>query len=353
MTIRALVVDDDEDIIRTVGDILDSLGHRYDAAADQEGARNLLGPDKYAYVLLDLEIPVRPGHLCRIENGKNLLAEIRQTPGMESMPVIVMTGHGNDSYELAVSVMKGGAVDFVGKPLDGDKLDKAIREALSKGDPQADRSRAGRKPRPDALEPFSATQREMVIHEDHVTVCGVTVWQDTGLPDMRKILLLLNKKENSRYVRINGTRLRNALDRTVSNPVSRPIKDFRDRASELMANECGLECGSQDIIATGGGGYHFTEWMVVREAGADAQLPEEAGEPEEDDGLNERQRKILEAIDSGEELRQKDVIAMFRRNWNPSTVKRDIKGLRDAGLIETHPDGYYVRRDEVQDEQGT
>jgi hypothetical protein len=110
-----------------------------------------------------------------------------------------------------------------------------------------------------------------------------------------------------------------------------------------MASECGLECGPQDIIASGGGGYHFTEWMIVREAGAEPGEPETAAEPEENDGPNKRQRRILEAIDGGEELRQKDVIAMFRRNWNPSTVKRDIKGLRDAGLIETHPDGYYVR----------
>lgn len=343
MTIRALVVDDDEEIIRTVGDILDSLGHEYDAAGDQESARNLLAPDKYSYVLLDLEIPIRPGRLCRIQNGKNLLNEIRRTSGMEDVPVIVMTGHGNDSYELAVSVMKDGAVDYVGKPLDGGKLDKAIHDVLSRGDPQPDGSRAGRKARPDTLEPFSAEQREMVIHEDCVTVCGVTVWQDHGQPDMREILLALNKKESSRYVRINGTRLGKALDRNASNPVSRPIKDFRDTATELMANECSLECGSQDIIASGGGGYHFAECMVVREAGAEAGKPEEAGEPEEDDDLNERQRKILEAIDGGEELRQKDVIAMFRRNWNPSTIKRDIKGLRDAGLIETHPDGYYIR----------
>jgi len=90
-------------------------------------------------------------------------------------------------------------------------------------------------------------------------------------------------------------------------------------------------------------GYHFTERMVVRKAGAEVQGPEDAVEPAEDDGLNERQRKILEAIDSGAELRQKDVIAMFRRNWNPSTVKREIRALRDAGSIETHADGHYVR----------
>lgn len=59
MTLRALVVADMEKIAREVSDILDSLGHKHDLAMDQESARKLLGPDKYNYVLLDLEIPVK------------------------------------------------------------------------------------------------------------------------------------------------------------------------------------------------------------------------------------------------------------------------------------------------------
>ena len=363
MTIRALVIDDDKEIIRTVGDILDSLGHRYDAAGDQESARKLLEPDKYAYVLLDLEIPVRPGRLCRIQNGKNLLAEIRQTSGMAHVPVIVMTGHGSDGPDLAVSVFKGGAVDYVQKPLDGGKLDTAIREALAKGGVQPTEKRSGCKVKPDALESFRAKQREMVIHEDNVTVCGVTVWQDSGQPDVRKVLLMLNNKENNKYVRMNGTRLGKSLKRNASNPISRPIKDFRNRATELLAEHCGLECGREDIIASGGGGYHFTEWMTVRVAGSQAHEPDEprhepvrepnepANEPSEptiEKGLNDRQHRILAEIDKGTQLRQKDVIAMFRRNFNPSTVKRDLKGLRDRGLIKTHSDGYFIRSSDTQ-----
>ena len=81
----------------------------------------------------------------------------------------------------------------------------------------------------------------------------------------------------------------------------------------------------------------------MREAGTAVCESDQSREPAMDDGLNDRQREILKKIDRGADLRQKDVIAMFRRNWNPSTVKRDIKGLREMGLIETHPDGYYVR----------
>jgi len=34
---------------------------------------------------------------------------------------------------------------------------------------------------------------------------------------------------------------------------------------------------------------------------------------------------------------------LVRRDRNASTIKRGLNELRDAGHIETHPDGYYVR----------
>ncbi len=58
--------------------------------------------------------------------------------------------------------------------------------------------------------------------------------------------------------------------------------------------------------------------------------------------LNDRQKWILEQIDKGVQMSQKDVIAHFRREKNASTIKRDLKQLRDGGQIETHLDGHYV-----------
>ena len=81
----------------------------------------------------------------------------------------------------------------------------------------------------------------------------------------------------------------------------------------------------------------------MREAGTEVHEPNSPGGPAVDDGLNDRQRRILEKIDSGEDLQQKDVIAMFRRHWNPSTIKRELKGLRDMRKIETYADEYYLR----------
>ena len=341
---KALVVEDMDDIMPVVEDALLARGDSFEQAKSLEEARGMFSANDYAYVLLDLKIPSRAGGTFPdMSYGIQVLREIRQSKEKQDMPVIAMTSYVSDGFGISTELHQLGINACVSKLALANgttSLVKVINDVLAE---HASEQSSGRRAVAKTLTPFSAKKREMVIYEDHVTVCGVTVWLEHVRPDMRAILLALNKKERSRYVRINGTRLGKALDRNASNPVSRPIKDFRDTATELMANECGLECGSQDIIASGGGGYHFAECMVVREARAEAGKPEKAGEPEEGDGLNERQRKILEAIDGGEELRQKDVIAMFRRYRNPSTVKRDIKGLRDAGLIETHPDGYYTR----------
>ena len=58
---KALIVDDDSDILDSVSDILESLGHECDHADSVESARQRLASSNYTYVLLDLEIPVRSG----------------------------------------------------------------------------------------------------------------------------------------------------------------------------------------------------------------------------------------------------------------------------------------------------
>ncbi len=57
--------------------------------------------------------------------------------------------------------------------------------------------------------------------------------------------------------------------------------------------------------------------------------------------LNPRQRWVLDQLAAGEEVRQKTVIEHFRREVAPSTIKRDLEGLRDLGLIETDGRGCY------------
>ena len=66
-------------------------------------------------------------------------------------------------------------------------------------------------------------------------------------------------------------------------------------------------------------------------------------EPDEPGPLNGRQECILEHIDAGVCIRQKHAIKHFRRQWNSSTIKRDMKDLRDRGFIGTDTNGHYIR----------
>jgi CheY-like chemotaxis protein len=334
-TLRALIVDDDPEIIRAAGDILESLGHEYDAAAHQDSARKLLSAGRYDYVLLDLEIPVRDGRLCRIQNGRNLLEEIRRHPNTKDTPVIVMSGHGDDSPDLAVSVLTNGAVHYVKKTRLAEDLDRAIRHALSRSGTSHSAASATA-----PLLPFNSERRPMAIHRDYITVCGVEVWRDCAQPDLRKALVLLSERRKDGFVRIRGAKLDNELGRDASNSIARRIKDFREAATSAMKKN-GLDCGAEDIVATGRGGYHLTEWMDVRAEGEPS-----AASPGDAPGkapLNDRQKWVMEQVASGVSISQKDVIAHFRDQVNPSTVKRDLKGLRERDLIATDGNGRYVK----------
>ena len=337
-TIRALIVDDDPEIIRTAGDILESLGHQYVSATHQDGARKLLSVGRYDYIILDLEIPVREGRLYRIQNGKNLLEEIRRHPNTKDTPVIVMTGHGDDSPDLAVSVLTNGAVHYVKKTRMAEDLDPAIRHALNRNG----QARKGTSSEP-ALTPFKSERRTLVIHADHITICGVEVWRDCAQPDLRKALILLNKKDKDGFVRTRGAKLDEELGRDASNSIARRIKDVRDEATQAL-KEKGLDCGPEDIVASGRGGYYFTEWIDVRVEGAEGESSADAANAAAGKApLNERQKWVLEQVASDVKMSQKDVIAHFRQGVNPSTVKRDLKALRDRKMIESAPDGYFVQ----------
>lgn len=60
-------------------------------------------------------------------DGIELLRRLRATG--YTMPVIVMTGHGD--VPLAVEAMKLGAIDFIEKPFDGEAMITAVRGALA------------------------------------------------------------------------------------------------------------------------------------------------------------------------------------------------------------------------------
>jgi two-component system, LuxR family, response regulator FixJ len=61
-------------------------------------------------------------------DGIELLRQLNSTVGVRKLPVIVMTGHGD--VPLAVEAMKLGALDFLEKPFEDERLVSMIQTAL-------------------------------------------------------------------------------------------------------------------------------------------------------------------------------------------------------------------------------
>jgi len=117
---KVLVVDDERNIRRALGLILDSEGYEPLEAETAERARELVRSQPIDLVILDLMLPKM--------NGLTWLQQLKQDPLRRHIPVIVISGHA--SSEEAASAIKLGAVDFFEKPLQRDRVRLSVRKAL-------------------------------------------------------------------------------------------------------------------------------------------------------------------------------------------------------------------------------
>ena len=114
---RALVVEDDERVIPSVEDALFSLGHEHDWVSNQADAQDRLAETSFDYVLLDLQIPARPGRGgASIDCGLNLLRWMRTRKNGQCPPVIIMTGQTGACVDLTRELTENGAREFIAKP---------------------------------------------------------------------------------------------------------------------------------------------------------------------------------------------------------------------------------------------
>lgn len=194
-------------------------------------------------------------------------------------------------------------------------------------------------------EPFSARVREIEIHEDRILLCGLEVWRDCSTTHLRDALAMLSRRNAHGFIRVRGTQLTRDLGRDSTNHIGKPLADFCARASQVLESH-GMSCGRDEVLQNSGGGYHFRDWIIVKIVGTWAAPLLHSRDEEtkaESAKLNERQKWVMAQIDRGLPLQQKDVIFHFRSQWNASTIKRDLKHLRESGLITTGASGGYLR----------
>ena len=129
-----LVVDDEAAQRRLLGGFVESLGFQTREAASAEDALEAIRRQPPDMVLLDVRLPGM--------SGIDALPEIRKIAG--ELPVLLITAHAD--LRQAVAAMKGGADDYLPKPIDLDELNVAIADAIG---PAEEQSQLGDKPLPE------------------------------------------------------------------------------------------------------------------------------------------------------------------------------------------------------------
>ncbi|CCE04686.1 two component transcriptional regulatory protein, LuxR family [Bradyrhizobium sp. STM 3843] len=122
---KVYVIDDDEAMRDSLNFLLDSSGFEVILFEDAQSFLDALADLSFGCVVSDVRMPGIDG----IELLKRMKA------AHSSFPIVVMTGHGD--VPLAVEAMKLGAIDFLEKPFEDERLVGMIESAIRQAEPAA------------------------------------------------------------------------------------------------------------------------------------------------------------------------------------------------------------------------
>ena len=122
---KVYVIDDDEAMRDSLNFLLDSSGFEVTLFENAQSFLDAFPKLSFGCVVSDVRMPGIDG----IELLKRMKAE------HSSFPIVVMTGHGD--VPLAVEAMKLGAIDFLEKPFEDERLVAMIESAIRRAEPAA------------------------------------------------------------------------------------------------------------------------------------------------------------------------------------------------------------------------
>jgi PAS domain S-box-containing protein len=114
---KILVVEDDPDVTRLLQTALARQELDVLSAGDGETGLRMAGQEHPGLILLDLHLPGMDGFA--------VLRQLKQTPAIDEIPVIVMTGSEGLNPETRAKALSLGAADFITKPF---RLDQLVEE---------------------------------------------------------------------------------------------------------------------------------------------------------------------------------------------------------------------------------
>jgi RNA polymerase sigma factor (sigma-70 family) len=143
------VVDDDAATRRALAWMLESAGRRVEAFASAADFLGAYRSDRAGCLLLDMRMPGM--------NGLDLQDEL--IARAITLPVIMLSGYGE--VAIAVEVLQRGALDFIEKPVDEQRLQRRIDDAFAL-DAERRRQAAVRRTCSTRLERLTPREREVM-----------------------------------------------------------------------------------------------------------------------------------------------------------------------------------------------
>jgi two-component system, LuxR family, response regulator FixJ len=124
-TAKVYVIDDDAAMRDSLNFLLDSSGFEVRLFESAQNFLDALPELAFGCIVSDVRMPGIDG----IELLKRMKAV------QSSLPILIMTGHGD--VPLAVEAMKLGAIDFLEKPFEDERLISMIESAIRQAEPVA------------------------------------------------------------------------------------------------------------------------------------------------------------------------------------------------------------------------
>jgi DNA-binding NtrC family response regulator len=113
-----LIVDDEKKMRHILQLMLEREGFKAEQAENGKEALGMLQKKEFGVVITDLKMPEMDG-LTLLEEAKKVKPDV---------PIVVITAHG--TIESAVQAMQKGAIDFITKPFEEDKILITVKRSL-------------------------------------------------------------------------------------------------------------------------------------------------------------------------------------------------------------------------------
>ena len=170
------VVDDDVSVRRGLGNLFRSAGLSVEVFASAAEMEHSAQSDTANCLVLDVKMPTLNG----IEFQEQLARSDRQ------IPIIFITGHAD--VPMTVRAMKGGAIDFFTKPLDGRTILEAVTAAIVRDRKRRESETAGAALRA-AFETLTPREREVMTF----VTAGLMNKQVAGEMGLREITVRIHR----------------------------------------------------------------------------------------------------------------------------------------------------------------